>query len=121
MVQESPKTARLSVAAMVLRFERRPDGQQGPRFRVLAGGGVPGSKEVDLSIELTGAIAHAIWRVRGGDSLRNWVDAEMLVDQIALAGGAKRSEPEAAHAPATKPADAWPATGAGKPRKFDRR
>lgn len=72
-----------SVAA---RFMPRPatDQKPGPGARVVVTG--IGSRDMDLTANLTGAIAHALWQTRGGDSLANWVEAERILEQLAGVG-----------------------------------
>jgi hypothetical protein len=71
-------------AAVSARFEKRADGQPGPRCKVVVSGvGAAGGREIDVTCNLTGAIAHALWQVRGGDSTGNWCEAERVLDQLA--------------------------------------
>jgi hypothetical protein len=41
-----------------------------------------GNRELDVTGNLTGAIAHALFQARGGDSASNWVEAERILDQL---------------------------------------
>ena len=67
------------------RVESRKGPEKGTRSRaVVSGNGV----QVDVTGSLTGAIAHALWEARGGDSMTNWADAEAALDQL-LAGWAQ--------------------------------
>jgi hypothetical protein len=74
-----------AAAPVSARFEPRASGQPGPRCRVLVKGA--GGNEIDVSCNITGAIAHALWQVRGGDSVSNWCDAEQVLDQLAGMSG----------------------------------
>jgi hypothetical protein len=95
-MQTGSKASTTGAAAIAARFERRAAGQTGPRCRVLVSGA--GSKDIDVSCNLTGAIAHALWQARGGDSTSNWCDAERILDQLA---GMPTTEPGITPAPAT--------------------
>lgn len=41
-----------------------------------------GNDSVDVTHPLTAAVAHAMWQLRGGEDIANWVDAERLVDRF---------------------------------------
>ena len=61
------------------RVEVRTDKAPGARARVFVGAG---ASQVEVTGAMVGAIAHALWQARGGESMTNWADAEVLVDQL---------------------------------------
>lgn len=63
-----------------VRVVTRGDGEKGTRLKVIVSNGSGDSLEVTGGI--TGAIAHALWQLRGGDDIANWVDAEALTDEL---------------------------------------
>lgn len=62
-------------------------GLKGPRVFVGAG------EEVEVTGALTAAMAHALWQVRGGADIANWVDAEGLLTDLLARAEAARPEP----------------------------
>lgn len=61
-----------------------------PRLRVALPMPDGGSKIVDLSEPVTRAIAHEVWRHTGGNGVVNWLQAEIIFDNLA-----KLAEPKA--------------------------
>jgi len=57
-----------------------------------------GADEVDVTGALTGPLAHALWQIRMGEDIANWVDAERLLEQLvsrdAVSPQAERNVPE---------------------------
>jgi hypothetical protein len=72
-----------AVQTVAAKFAPRPetDRRPGPAARVFVTG--IGSRDIDLTANITGAIAHALWQTRGGDSVANWVEAERILEQLA--------------------------------------
>lgn len=90
------------VRAIRATFSTRADGERGTRTRVLVSG--VHAKDLDLTGNVTGAIAHALWQARGGDAASNWVEAERILEQLAgaparPAGSAQTPEPVRTAAP----------------------
>ena len=54
------------------RVETRSASNGGTRARVLLG---DPAGQIDVTVNLVGAIAHALWQGRGGDSAANWIAA----------------------------------------------
>ena len=91
-------------SAVAARFEKRAEGQPGPRCKVvLSGVGAAGGREIDVTCNLTGAIAHALWQARGGDSTGNWCEAERVLDQLAGASAAADGSVVAPGSPIARP------------------
>ena len=80
--QPRPSPSAAASTSTTARFSPRSesDRQRGPRVKVLVGG-VAG-RELDLTGNLTGAIAHALWESRGGDSVSNWTEAERILELL---------------------------------------
>jgi hypothetical protein len=71
--------------------------ERGTKFRVVVANG--GADEVDITGSMTAPLAHALWQVRGGAEIENWVDAEGLLDQLLAPLALGVIEPKAAPAP----------------------
>jgi hypothetical protein len=52
---------------------------QARKFRVVL---AVGREEVDVTGALTASLAHALWQMRGGEDIANWVSAEVLIDGL---------------------------------------
>ncbi len=72
----APGTPPPTVRVPAIRCERGPGGKA--RVWVSAGG----PESVEVTGALTGAIAHALWQLRGGADIGNWVDAERLFPSL---------------------------------------
>lgn len=48
-----------------------------------------GAEEVEVTQGLTAALAHALWQLRGGEDVANWVGAESLL--AGLLSGERRA------------------------------
>ena len=55
-------------------------GETGPKFRALIKLGP--ADEIDITGALTAPLAHALWQLRGGPEIGNWVEAERLLDEL---------------------------------------
>jgi hypothetical protein len=63
-----------------LRVYEREAGSEGVSYRVVVALG--GSEEIDVTGALTAPLAHALWQLRSGADIGNWVDAERLLDGL---------------------------------------
>jgi hypothetical protein len=68
-----------------------PPATKTPELRVLPGLGgssfravmsLGRMEEIDVTGALTAPLAHALWQLRGGEDIANWVDAERLLDEL---------------------------------------
>jgi hypothetical protein len=79
-VQVAPGTPPPSARIPVLRVLARKPGDAGPRFRAVVTLGH--ADELDVTGAMTAPLAHALWQLRGGPDIGNWVDAEALLDNL---------------------------------------
>jgi len=115
-------------SAVAARFEKRADGQTGPRCKVVVSGvGAAGGREIDVTGNLTVAIAHALWQVRGGDPVGNWCEAERVLEQLSGMGASTEGSRLAPGSPIAAPAvddgtaQRQPQIVVGGKRKLNRR
>jgi len=92
MVQDGFR-ATMGGRGVTARFDPRVGGQPEPKCKVLVCG--VGGRDIDLTCNLTGAIAHALWQTKGGDSTGNWCEAERILEQLAGVTGAGSSPQQA--------------------------
>ncbi len=76
-----------------IRVIARKPGEKGTRCRVVVSAGA--ADEQDVTGVLTASLAHALWQLRGGMDLGNWVDGEMLLDQLLSPNQAQEPTPAA--------------------------
>lgn len=79
-----PRVVRIPTLAVV------NQGEGGARLVAGVEGGGAGDS-VDLTRAMTGVVAHALWQMRGGEEIANWVDAERLVGEF-LGGRERKAE-----------------------------
>ncbi|MBL9030682.1 MAG: hypothetical protein JNM80_03125 [Phycisphaerae bacterium] len=107
-----------------IRLEPAPPAVPGgtPRARALLSLGPAWKAPIDVTADLVGALAHSLWRARGGLDVDNWVEAERLLRSLVPSGliEAKPAEP-AANSVATPSPQAVAPAGAGLSKSSARR
>ena len=78
--QVAPGTPPPTARKAELRVVKAPGGDKGPGFRAVVSLGP--TEVIDVTGALTGPLAHALWQLRGGVDISNWVDAERLLDDV---------------------------------------
>lgn len=76
----APGTPPVQQRKASIRVVARLPGQQGPRSRVIVSAGK--GEDHDVTGAITASLAHALWQLRGGQDVGNWVDGEVLLDQL---------------------------------------
>ncbi|MFN0131140.1 MAG: hypothetical protein ACKVW3_01190 [Phycisphaerales bacterium] len=74
----------LPAAHPSIRLEPAPPAEAGgtPRTKALLSLGTTWKSPIDITGDLIGALAHVLWRSRGGHDVENWVDAERLLHSL---------------------------------------
>lgn len=86
----APGTPPPSARTAQLRIVGRPAAANGIGLRAIVTLG--SSEEIEVTGALKGPLAHALWQLRGGEDIANWVDAERLLESL-LAKAVDTPEP----------------------------
>jgi len=76
----APGTPPVQQRKASIRVVARLPGEQGPRSRVIVSAAK--GEEHDVTGAITASLAHALWQLRGGQDVGNWVDGENLLDEL---------------------------------------
>ena len=104
----------VATTGVVAKVISRSSGQDaGSPFRVMVSPSGNYGEHVDVTHRVVSGIAHALWEVRGGDAVANWLDAEAVLAQLV---GSHATDAQSGAAPVAKPVNSPVRVPAAEPK-----